>query len=66
MNIKNVKLVEWNISIATVFLNTKIFNKYEFSNHDNNTFILLLWKGVFLYEYINDWEKFSGTLLPEK
>ena len=29
-------------------------------------FILLLRKGVYPYEYMADWEKFSETLLPEK
>ena len=42
-----------------------IFNTYKFSNHDNNKFILLLRKGVYPYEYIDDREKFSETL-PEK
>ena len=26
----------------------------------------MLWKGVYSYEYINDWEKFNETSLPEK
>ena len=26
----------------------------------------MLWKGIYPYEYIDDWEKFSETLLPEK
>ena len=42
-----------------------IFNTYKFSNHDNNKFILLLWKRVYPYEYMDDWEKFNETL-PEK
>ena len=75
ITIENVKLVEVNMSIATVFSNTQIlkmiimeykclcFNKtyqrkfheklkvrffhgYKISNHDNNKFILLLWKGA--------------------
>ena len=29
-------------------------------------FILLLRKGVYPYEYMADWEKFSETSLPEK
>ena len=27
---------------------------------------MLLWKGVYPYEYMVDWEKFSETWLPEK
>ena len=81
--IKNVKHVESNISIATVFfvflkkkkkikddlieykclycnknyehkfdekLKDWFFNKYKFSNHDNNNIILLLQKGVHPYK----------------
>ena len=89
--IKNLKYVELNISIATVFLNThdlieykcllcnkncqrkfdeklkeRFFNAYKFSNHDNNKFILLLRKGVYLHEYIDDWKKLNETLIPKK
>ena len=93
MTIKNVKHVELNISIATVFLNTQIlkiteykclccnknyqqgfdkklkehfFNTYNFSNHNNNKFMLFLRKGVYLYEYMDDLEKFNETSLPEE
>ena len=31
-----------------------------------NKFILLLGRSVYLYEYMDDWEKFIETLLPEK
>ena len=47
-------------------LKEQFSNKYTFSNHHNNKFILLLWKGVYFYEYMDDWEKFNETLLPEK
>ena len=42
------------------------FNAYKFSNHDNNQFILSLRKGVYPYEYMDNWEKFNETSLPEK
>ena len=39
---------------------------YKFSNRNNNKFNLLLQKGVYPYEYMDDWEKINETLLPEK
>ena len=41
-------------------------NIYIYSNYDNNKFILLLWKGVYTYEYMDKWEKFNETSLSEK
>ena len=42
------------------------FNTYKQSNHDINKFILLLQKGVYPYEYMNDWEKINEKSLPHK
>ena len=47
-------------------LKERFFNAYKFSIHDNNKFILLLQKGVYPYEYMDDWEKFNETSLHEK
>ena len=47
-------------------LKKQFFNTCRFSNHDNDKFILLLLKGVYPYKYMDDWEKFNETLLPEK
>ena len=41
-------------------------NMYEFRNKDINKFILLLRKGVYPYEYVDIWERFAETSLPEK
>ena len=47
-------------------LKEQFFDTYKFSNRDNDNFILLLQKGVHPYEYMDDWEKFNDTSLPEK
>ena len=39
---------------------------YEFCNKDLNKFILLLRKGVYPYEYMDNWERFNETSLPNK
>ena len=44
----------------------KFPNAYRFCNRDINKFILLLRKGVYLYEYMNSWERFNETTLPNK
>ena len=41
-------------------------NIYEFCNEDINEFILLLGKGVYPYEYMDSWERFNKTSLPDK
>ena len=39
---------------------------YEFCNKDLNKFVSLLRKGVYLYEYADNWERFSEISLPSK
>ena len=46
-------------------LKKRFANKYIFVNHDINKFILLLWRGVYPYEYMDVWEKFNETSLPK-
>ena len=41
-------------------------NTYEFCNKDIDKFILLLRKGVHPYEYMDSWERFYETSLPNK
>ena len=47
-------------------LKERVFNTYKFPNHDNIKFIILLRKGAYPYEFINNWEKIIETSLPEK
>ena len=49
-------------------LKEPFLNIYNFFNHDNNKFILLLQIVVYPYEYMDDWEKLNKTSLslPEK
>ena len=41
-------------------------NIYELCNGDLNKFILLLRKVVYPYEYMDNWERFDETSLPDK
>ena len=41
-------------------------NTYEFCNGDLNKFILLLRKGIYPYEYMDNWERFDETSFPIK
>ena len=44
----------------------RLANTYGFCNGDLNKFMLLLRKGVYPYEYMDNWERFDETLLPDK
>ena len=41
-------------------------NTFKVSNNDFNKYIFLLEKGVYPYEYMDDWEKFTEPALHEK
>ena len=47
-------------------LKRRFKNIFKFSDNDINRFILLLIKGVYPDEYMDDWEKFNEPTLPEK
>ena len=73
MKIKDEKLIFRCFSCKNNY--EKDFNKelierfaniYEFCNGDLNKFTLLLRKGVYPYEYMDNWERFDETSLPDK
>ena len=41
-------------------------NAYSFCSKDLNKFVLLLRKGVYPYEYMDNWERFNETSLLNK
>ena len=47
-------------------INQKVSKYMPFFNGDINKFGLLLRKGVYPYEYMDSWEGFDETSLPEK
>ena len=52
---------EFNKELVERFANT-----YKFCDNDLNEFIMLLRKGVYPYEYIDEWDKFNEKVLPGK
>ena len=70
---KNKKIICWcfegNKNYEKDFnknLIKRFTNTYKFCNGDINKFILLLRKGVYPYEYMDSWERFDETSLPDK
>ena len=47
-------------------LKKRFKNTFTFCNSDISKFILLLRKGFYPCEYIDDWERFNEATLPEK
>ena len=60
-NYKNYYEKDFNKELIKRFAST-----YEFCNKNLNKFILLLRKGVYPYKYMDNWEKFDETSLPNK
>ena len=44
----------------------KFSNTYQFCNNDINKFILLVKRSVYPDEYMDSWERFDKTPLPDK
>ena len=61
MNAKKNYKKDFNKGLVKRFLNI-----HELCNGDINKFILLLRKGVYAYEYMDNWERFDEKLIPDK
>ena len=59
-------VTEINKKILLIELSEKFPSTYKFCNKDLNKFELLLRKGVYPYEYMDSWERFNETSLPDK
>ena len=58
---KNNHKKDFNKELINRFSST-----YRFCNGDINKFILLFRRGVYPYEYMDSWERFNETSLPDK
>ena len=64
----NYRCKEWK-GTSTKSINgliEKFPSVYQFCDGNLDKFVLLLRKGVYPYEYINSWERFDETSLPDK
>ena len=73
IKIKNEKLLLKCFNCNTYYIKEfhkdlikKFKNTYSFCNNDTNKFVSLLRKGVYPYEYVDSWERFSEISLPRK
>ena len=44
----------------------RFLNTYEFCGNDMDKFFILLRKGIYPYEYMDGWDRFSEKALPDK
>ena len=61
-----VDKVSGNDKISQSSLIEKFPNTYQLCNKDLNKFALSLRKDVYPYEYMDSWERFNETSLPDK
>ena len=81
IKIANLSVILSGLKIINYIINTKNVKKqlkpingliktfpntYQFCNGNVNKFVSLLRKGVYPYEYMDSWERFAETLLPDK
>ena len=61
-----IKIIEKSQESSVKNLKINLRTHFKFSNLYINKFILLLRKGAYPYEYMDDWERFNEITLPEK
>ena len=75
MNLLNLKMIDYitgakNVKKRCTESKDGLIKKfpliYKFCDSDLNKFVLLLRKGVYPYEYMDSWERFDETSLPDK
>ena len=65
-NLSEIIVSESDNKISQAELINKFPNTYQLCNEDLNNFTLLLRKGAYPSEYMDSWEKFNETSLPNK
>ena len=60
------KVSEIDGKISQAALIEKFPKTYQLCNKDLNKFALLLRKGIYSYEYMDDWKRFKEESLPDK
>ena len=65
-NLSEIIVSESDYKISQAELINKFPNTYQLCNEDLNNFTLLLRKGAYPSEYMDSWEKFNETSLPNK
>ena len=52
--------------ISQGILKERFPTRYKFCNGNNDKFVLLPRKGLYPYEYMDSWERFNETELPDR
>ena len=63
-------MIQWNTNALQQKLSRQVWRdklkEHFFNTYTFNKFIVLFQKGVYPYEYMNDWKMFNETPLPKK
>ena len=65
-NLCFVRTINETLLFECVDCKKEFSNTYEFCGNDMDKFLILLRKGVYPYEYMDGWDRFSEKALPDK